>query len=104
MTRAATVSVGEVIRDLPKLRSGLSKGDSNENWLKVVEQQQQKVIDILADCPDLEDVRYAVMDTQFLSDSPRSSRKKPDGRSHIKEEEIGKRAVRKKVRREVLNW
>src|SRR3546814_18686190 len=84
MTRAATVSVGEVIRDLPKLRSGLSKGDSNENWLKVVEQQQQKVIDILADCPDLEDVRYAVMDTQFLSDAPRSSRKKPDGRSHIK--------------------
>src|SRR3546814_7557768 len=24
------------------------------------------------------------MDTQFLSDAPRSSRKKPDGRSHIK--------------------
>src|SRR3546814_19348494 len=84
MTRAATVSFGEVIRDLPKLRSGLSKGDSNENWLTVVEQQQQKVIDILSDCPDLEDVSYAVMDTPFLSDAPRSSRQKPEGRSNIK--------------------
>src|SRR3546814_8393653 len=31
MTRAATVSVGEVIRDLPKLRSDLSKGRSEEH-------------------------------------------------------------------------
>lgn len=84
MERATMVSVGEVIRDLPKLRSGLSKGDSDVKWLTTVQQQKQKVIDILADRDDLEEVRYAVMDIQFLSDAPRSSRKKPDGRSHIK--------------------
>lgn len=83
MTRAATVSVGAVIRDLPKLRSGLSKGDSDENWLKTVEQQRQKVLDILSDRPDLEEVRYSVMDTQFLEHAPRMSSKKPDGRSPI---------------------
>ena len=84
MERTPQVTIGEVIRDLPKLRSGLSKGDSDERWLDVVEQQQQKVLDVLANCDELEDVRDAVMDTQFLSDAPRSSSKKPDGRSHIK--------------------
>ncbi|MGY0799615.1 DNA cytosine methyltransferase [Lysobacter sp. A286] len=83
MERAPMVTVGEVIRDLPKLRSGLSRGDSDDQWLETVEQQQKKVVEILAEHEDLQDVRYAVMDTQILSDAPRASSKKPDGRSHI---------------------
>lgn len=84
MQRRAQVSIGEVIRDLPKLRSGLSKGDSDEKWLAAVDQQKSKVLEALSGRQDLEEVRYAVMDTQFLSEAPRSSGRKPDGRSHIK--------------------
>lgn len=83
MERSPVVSVGQVIRDLPKLRSGLSKGDSDDKWLEAVKQQQQKVLKILADRDDLDEVRYAIMDTEFLSDVPKASKKKPDGRSHI---------------------
>lgn len=84
MERADAAAIGEVIRDLPKLRSGLSKGDSDKRWLDAVEDQRWKVIDALAAREDLQDVRDVVMGTQFLNDVPRESTKKPDGRSHIK--------------------
>jgi DNA (cytosine-5)-methyltransferase 1 len=84
MEHSDPVSVDEVTRDLPKLRSGLSKGDSNDKWLEKVEEQRCKVLNALANRKDLSDIRYEVMDTEFLSDVPRTSVRKPDGRSHIK--------------------
>lgn len=84
MERADLVSIGEVIRDLPKLRSGLSKGDSDEKWRSAVTQQKAKVLEALQGRQDLEEVRYAVLDTQLIADAPRLSDRKPDGRSHIK--------------------
>ena len=84
MDASDDVSIGEVIRDLPKLRSGLSKGDSDERWLEALEGQRHKVLEALADREDLVDIRYEVMDTKFLVDAPRASNRKPDGRSHIK--------------------
>jgi hypothetical protein len=79
-----TVTVGEVIRDLPKLRSRLSKGDSTDGWFEAVEQQKQNVINVLARAEDLQDVRDNLIETQVLFDAPPASTRKPDGRVHIR--------------------
>jgi DNA (cytosine-5)-methyltransferase 1 len=78
------VHVGDVIRDLSKLRSGLSKGpDSSDRWLDVVEDQRNLVLKALRNRPALMDAADAVRYAVFLRDAARTSTKKPDQRVHI---------------------
>lgn len=77
------VSVGEVVRDLPKLRSALSKGDSVEAWEAAVEQQRRTVLKALAGKGYLADVADAVQEADFLYGASRTSTRKPDGRCTV---------------------
>lgn len=78
------IAVGEVIRDLAKLRSGLSKGpDSSNRWLDVVENQRRVLLKALRNKPALMEVADAIRYTVFLSEAVRTSTKKPDQRIRI---------------------
>jgi DNA (cytosine-5)-methyltransferase 1 len=77
------VSVGQVVRDLPKIRSALSKGDTDAAWSAAVQKQKEKVLRILNDREDLCDVAAAILDIDFVEDASRMSTKRPDKRSAI---------------------
>lgn len=77
------VSVGQVIRDLPKVRSALSKGDSDTAWFAAVQKQRERVLRILSGRGDLFDVAAEILDAEFVEDTSRMSRKRPDKRSAI---------------------
>lgn len=55
LERKQKISLNDAIRDLPRLRSGLSKKDSLENWRQVVRDQAQRVIDSLKELDNTED-------------------------------------------------
>jgi DNA (cytosine-5)-methyltransferase 1 len=73
-----TVPVGKVIRDLPKIRSALSKGDSNDAWLDEVERQRRIVLSALARRRDLQDVADTIRNVEFIDNAERSSMRAPD--------------------------
>ncbi len=74
------VSVGRVIRDLPKIRSALSKGDSADAWLNEVERQRRNVLSALSRKRELHDVADVIRDVEFVADIERASRRAPDQR------------------------
>lgn len=55
LEKKETVTLAEAIRDLPKLRGGLSKKDSWEQWQQVVKRQAQRVLESTRDLTDLAD-------------------------------------------------
>lgn len=83
LTSSSRVSIGQVIRDLPKIRSALSKGDSERAWADAVEAQKERVLRILNKRQDLWDVADEILDTEFIEGASRHSRKRPDRRSAI---------------------
>lgn len=79
----APVSVGQVIRDLPRIRSALSKGDSTEGWMREVESQRKLVLGILGRRNSLWDVSDVIDGVDFIAGADRKSERRPDGRSTI---------------------
>lgn len=80
----SSIHVGDVIRDLSKLRSGLSKGpDSSGRWLDIVKEQRSVVLKALRNKPALLEVADAVRHAVFLHEGARISTKKPDHRVRI---------------------
>jgi DNA (cytosine-5)-methyltransferase 1 len=78
------VFIENVISDLPKLRSGVSKSqDSSEHWLKTMESQRKRVVTATKSRAGLGDVADFVRSVQFLEDGQRASTKKPDGRRYL---------------------
>lgn len=55
LERKEWISVDDALRDLPKLRSGLSRRDSLEKWQQTVKEQAQRAIDSLKDLGNAED-------------------------------------------------
>ena len=53
--KKAKVSLSDALRDLPKLRSGLSREDSLERWQQVVREQARSVISSLKELDDVAD-------------------------------------------------
>lgn len=51
------VSVDDALRDLPKLRSGLSRKDSLEKWQQAVKEQAQRAIDSLKELDNADERR-----------------------------------------------
>jgi DNA (cytosine-5)-methyltransferase 1 len=83
LTSVTPVSVGEVTRDLPKIRSALSKQDSTDRWISEVERQRKNVVKVLNKRPNLRDVKDVIANTEFILDTDRRSNKRPDRRSNI---------------------
>lgn len=57
LEKKRTISLSDAIRDLPKLRGGLSSKDSLEKWQQVVKAQAQRAIDALGEMNRSEDRR-----------------------------------------------
>lgn len=74
------IAVGKVIRDLPRIRSALSKGDSRAAWQNEVERQRRAVLSALSRRHDLADVWDLIRDTEFIENAERSSDKPSDRR------------------------
>ncbi|HZL51462.1 MAG TPA: DNA cytosine methyltransferase [Terracidiphilus sp.] len=55
LDKKVMVTVSDALRDLPKLRSGLSKNDSVEKWKQTVREQAQRAIDSLRELDSAED-------------------------------------------------
>jgi DNA (cytosine-5)-methyltransferase 1 len=55
LEKKARVSLNEAVRDLPKLRSGLSSKDSLERWQQTVKEQAQTAIDSLKELDSADD-------------------------------------------------
>jgi len=78
------VFIEDVINDLPKLRSGVSKSrDSDDHWLEVMEAQRKRVINAIRSRVGLSDVADLVRNVEFLEGGERASVKKPDGRKYL---------------------
>jgi DNA (cytosine-5)-methyltransferase 1 len=75
-----TVPVGKVIRDLPRIRSALSKGDSKDAWQNEVERQRRIVLSALSRRRDLQDVADTIRSVEFIQNAERSSVRTPDQR------------------------
>jgi len=74
------ISIGKVIRDLPKIRSALSKEDSREAWLDQVERQRRIVLSAISKRRDLDDVTDVIKTAEFIEDASRSSERSSDMR------------------------
>lgn len=55
LERKERVPVNDALRDLPKLRSGLSRKDSLEKWQQAVKEQAQRAIESLRELDSVED-------------------------------------------------
>lgn len=77
---ADTVPVGKVIRDLPRIRSALSKGDSKEAWSREVERQRRVVLAALSRRRDLQDVADVLHTVEFIDGAERYSSRPSDQR------------------------
>ncbi len=77
------IPIGRVISDLPKIRSALSRGDSDSAWSATVQRQKDRVLRILDRRWDLSDVADAILDTEFIEGASRRSSRRPDRRSVI---------------------
>jgi DNA (cytosine-5)-methyltransferase 1 len=74
------VPVGKVIRDLPRIRSALSKRDSKDAWLSEVERQRRVVLSALSRRRDLQDVADTIRIVEFIENAERLSLRTPDQR------------------------
>lgn len=83
LAQAESVSVGEVVGGLPKLRSALSKGDSEQAWEDAVRTQRKKVLRVLSRKDWLADVADIVETTEFIEGAASESTRRPDRRCRI---------------------
>lgn len=74
----AEVSIGNVVRDLPRIRSALSRQDSPEAWEHEVEKQRRIVIGALSRKRGFSDVMDMVNGVEFLVGAARASSRSPD--------------------------
>jgi len=77
------IGVGQVIRDLPCLRSALSKEDSGRAWASAVESQRREILRILSKRRDLSDVAELIRGVSFISGADRVSTRVSDRRTSI---------------------
>jgi len=84
LSEGRRVVIEDVIDDLPKLRSGISKStDSDSFWSSVVEAQRRDVLKLIKSQSTLNDVADRLRSVEFHEERPRSSSNKPDGRKHV---------------------
>jgi DNA (cytosine-5)-methyltransferase 1 len=84
LTNAPQTSLGEVLKDLPHLRSGLSKGpDSADEWEKAVKEQKTLVVNSLGSRRDTEALRDFLANYSPAHGLSRSSTRPSDHRFRI---------------------